>query len=85
MSDDKIYVKVPYCLRHEAKLAGGLYDIDQKSWYITNNSLLPEFEKVYLNVPYEDKQKVKELGGLWCSDMKKWYTLQFNRSLINSL
>ena len=85
MSEDKIYVKIPYSLRLEAKLAGGQYDIDQKSWYITDNSLLPEFDKVYLDVKYENKQKVKDLGGIWCSDMKKWYTLQFNRALINAL
>ena len=86
MSEDKIYVKIPYSLKDEIKkIEGTSYDKEQKSWYITDSSLLPEFEKVYLKVSYEEKQRVKEMGGMWCTYEKRWYTLQFNRALINAL
>lgn len=83
MSGNKIYIKIPYSLKTEAKMIGALYDIEQKSWYVNDNSLLSEFEKVYINVKYEEKEKVKELGGIWCTDLKKWYTPKFNQKLIN--
>jgi hypothetical protein len=81
MYDNKIYVKIPYSLKTEAKNLGALYDIEQKSWYINDNSLL--HEKVYLNVTYDQRETVKQLGGIWCTDLKKWYTPKFNNKLIN--
>ena len=81
MSDDKVYIKIPYILRNEAKEAGAIYDLEQKSFYINdrNNN---EFEKVFLKIEYEQKEKAKQLGAQWCSYEKKWWTYQFNRTLI---
>ena len=82
MSDDnKIYIKIPYCIRLEAKEAGAIYDLEQKSFYI-NDRNNQEFEKVFLKIEYEQKEKAKQLGAQWCSYEKKWWTYQFNRVLI---
>ena len=81
MSDEKLYIKIPYILRNEAKEAGAIYDIEQKSFYISDRNI-PEFEKVFLKIEYDQKEKAKQLGAQWCVVERKWWTYQFNRVLI---
>jgi hypothetical protein len=82
-NDENIYVSIPYSLKEDAKLLGALYDYEKKKWYVTDHSILKNFNRVFLNVPFDKKDEVKLMGGIWCPDRKKWFTPKFNKKLID--
>jgi uncharacterized protein YbaR (Trm112 family) len=80
---EKIYISIPYSLKEDAKLLGALYDYEKKKWYVTDHSILKNFNRVFLDVPFDKKDEVKLMGALWCPDRKKWFTPKFNKKLID--
>ncbi len=81
----KIYLKVNYKDKNEAKQMGLRWNSELKMWYIPDNisggasdAALIRFGKaydeyVYLNVDYKDKHIIKLYGGKWDSKRQKWY------------
>ena len=72
----RIYLKVPYPEKDDAKSLGAKFDSDIKLWYLEGNSNLRKINErwaVYLDCPYSEKDEAKEKGAKFDSDLKKWY------------
>jgi len=71
----KVYIKVPFDDKEEAKKLGARFDGDLKMWYITDKIDYNKFTKwnIYLNSTYSEKEEIKSKGGKYCPELKKWY------------
>lgn len=47
----RVYLKVPYEQRHEARRLGARFDVERRSWYIPHGERLAKFKWTPLAVP----------------------------------
>lgn len=77
MSNNKVYIKVPFNEKDEAKSRGAKFDGDTKMWFIPENKNIDysQFSRwqIYLNSSFNEKDEVKSKGAKWDADLKKWY------------
>jgi hypothetical protein len=83
----RLYVRVPYRRKDEAKGMKARWDPDLELWFFDRRSQVPDvvtalFDELvlfdeprrqYLNVPYEHKDTAKAAGARWDPGRKKWY------------
>ena len=82
---NRIYVKVPFSLKDQAKLLNAKYDPDNKSWYVMTDEEKELFELRKIDVKYELKDIAKRNGGIWDTGERIWVTCNFNVDNINKL
>jgi hypothetical protein len=78
---ERFYIDLPYNLYHDAKCLGVFYDSDKKQCYISDKSLLPQFDLVDVDVPFGFSDVAKDAGAKFYKEKKQWKTPSFN--LIN--
>ncbi len=68
MSDEKIYINVPFSEKEEAKAIGAKWDNEKKSWYVLADvseeafsKWLADLEKI---VPIETEYQCEECGSI---------------------
>jgi hypothetical protein len=79
---EKIYIKIPYILKDTAKELGAKFDMDKRSWYITDETKINEFELIPISISYENRNIAKQKGCLWDPLIKKWLTPNFNNQNV---
>lgn len=75
LTQDKLYLIVPYEEKDEVKKRGAKYDGDLKLWYLPPLKDPLEFSEywAFLEKTFEDKEELKQLGAKFNSNIKKWY------------
>ena len=79
MSDDIIWLEIPYAEKDQAKAAGHVrWDPEQRRWYAPPQTELSGLQRwikarVPLDCPFCDKDVAKSLGARF--DGTKWYIL----------
>jgi hypothetical protein len=82
---EKHFVDLPYKLKTDGKLIGAKYDDQLKRWYITDKSLLPDFELVDIDVPFGFSDIAKDAGAQFNKETKRWNTCRFNLSRLEDV
>jgi len=75
LTQDKLYLYVPFSQKEEAKEKGAKYDPDLKLWYLppVKDPLdVLEFWS-FLENTYEDRDQLKRMGAKFHPKMKKWF------------
>jgi len=75
LTQDKLYLHVPYSLKEKAKEKGAKYDAELKLWYLPPVKDPLDVEKFwsFLENTYEDREHLKRMGAKFHPKMKKWF------------
>ena len=72
----KIFLKVPFAQKDEAKGKGARFDSESKLWYCPSGLDLTQFIgkwDAYIECPFSEKDEAKSKGARFDGDSKKWY------------
>ena len=75
LTQDKLYLNVPFSQKDEAKEKGAKYDPNLKLWYLppVKDPLDVEEFWSFLENTYEDRDQLKRMGAKFHSKIKKWF------------
>ena len=75
LTQDKLYLYVPFSQKDEAKEKGAKYDPDLKLWYLppVKDPLEVEQFWAFLENTYEDRNQLKRMGAKFHPKIKKWF------------
>jgi len=85
LTQDKLYIYVPFSKKDEAKELGAKYDSELKLWYMppVKDPLQVEEFWAFLENTYDDKEQLKRMGVKFHPKIKKWFvpnTCQYSYS-----
>ena len=81
LTQDKLYLYVPYSMKEEAKEKGAKYDSEMKLWYLppVKDPLdVREFWS-FLENTYDDREYLKRMGAKFHPKNKKWFVPYNNK------
>lgn len=75
LTQDKLYLYVPFSQKEEAKANGAKYDADLKLWYLppVKDPLDVLLFWSFLENTYEDRDQLKRMGAKFHPKIKKWF------------
>ena len=78
ISDETVYLEVPFPEKDRAKAAGARWDPRKVQWYAPPGTDLTELQtwikhRIYLKCDFQDKTTVAEHGARWDRVQQRWY------------
>ena len=75
LTQDRLYLNVPYSQKEKVKEKGAKYDPNLKLWYLppVKDPLDVEEFWSFLENTYEDRDQLKRMGAKFHSKIKKWF------------